>query len=140
MEVVPVVRHQLNVSEELNIVDYEQVHVVQYRQDIIRHDVMDQIISVQDKRSVQHESIVWMERNIHVYPRRNIVQSDQVCLNLYQMDIIRTDAIAQTIIVNDKVSVECDIIVKMGSRHHVQHYEVTIHEVQHDQMEQKTVI
>ena len=74
MEQVREVHVQRHVQEELNIVELEQVVVVQYLHDTIRHDVMDHEINVHDRFSVAVEIIVQMELVMRVELQNIVVQ------------------------------------------------------------------
>jgi len=49
MERVQQLHVQRHVQEELNIYEHDEIHVIQYQYDIIRHDVIVHEINVQDR-------------------------------------------------------------------------------------------
>ena len=89
MEQVREVRVQQHVLEELNIVEQEQVVVVQYQHDTIRHDVMAHEINVHDRLSVVVEIIVQMESVMHV-EHESIVAQEQPAVVQQVYDIMQT--------------------------------------------------
>lgn len=77
MEQVSVVLQQMHVSEEQNIVNDERRHVVLYRLENIRQDVMEVEINVQIMRAVQTDIIVQVEYNMHVIPKHEVTIHDR---------------------------------------------------------------
>ena len=89
MEQVREVRVQQHVLEELNIVEQEQVVVVQYQHDTIRHDVMAHEINVHDRLSVAVETIVQTELVMRV-ELQNIVVHELLAVVQQVYDIMQT--------------------------------------------------
>ena len=104
----------------------EPHHVVLYQVDITQQAVIVQIISVQVKHSVQLEHTVLVDQLQTVQEEQNIVQREQHHVVLYQMDITQQAVIHLEINVQDKASVQKEIIVQAEYQQDVEQENIMI--------------